>query len=504
LEYWNGREWISLCQGDDPCADLDAENGYTLCSPATVANLPSRIQWYAAESGGSSLAPAHTLAAGEHTLYAGNCEGAAARIPVRVNVVSCAAITPANSRVTTYMNVMYDFQRQELEAYVTGGGQVTAWQWQVSKTRTGTYTDISGATQSTYTVEPHFINAYPGAANDELFFKCKLFNPATPAGVVQTDANALGIEFIHTEGTGYGESGGVKYLDIESGNAAAPYNGKLRIALLNVGANEDNKNFGDFYQWARIADGHQVTEWKKNSSRVNTIGTAAEWGVSFATSAVAVRSASQVYTNYTTDTYAGQPTPATRNFIPSVSDWGEQSTASNARWGNSSNTRAAAANSLTSGTGRIAWSFPNNNVCPTGWRVPSRFELWDMYRGSGSDNPVNETANPYGAITGTTTTAGSGPLNNGWRFRVSANNAYGGVIITNANDEKVFLPAAGFRNYSNGALTYGGSYGYYWSSTYNNTANTYSLSFYNTHVYAGSNGNSARADGFSVRCIAEF
>jgi len=60
------------------------------------------------------------------------------------------------------------------------------------------------------------------------------------------------------------------------------------------------------------------------------------------------------------------------------------------------------------------------------------------------------------------------------------------------------LPFAGGRVRDIGAFLYGGSYGYYWSSSPSGT-NGYYLYFGSSSIDP-SNGN-IRADGFSVRCF---
>jgi uncharacterized protein (TIGR02145 family) len=62
------------------------------------------------------------------------------------------------------------------------------------------------------------------------------------------------------------------------------------------------------------------------------------------------------------------------------------------------------------------------------------------------------------------------------------------------------LPAAGRRLNPNGALSNRGSNGVYWSST-EISGNAYKLYFYSNIVNPANNSN--RANGFSVRCIAE-
>jgi uncharacterized protein (TIGR02145 family) len=64
----------------------------------------------------------------------------------------------------------------------------------------------------------------------------------------------------------------------------------------------------------------------------------------------------------------------------------------------------------------------------------------------------------------------------------------------------LYLPAAGYRYYSNGALSNRGYSGYYWSTRKGDTSSAYYMNFASsgTGMY-----DSTRASGFSVRCIVE-
>jgi uncharacterized protein (TIGR02145 family) len=62
------------------------------------------------------------------------------------------------------------------------------------------------------------------------------------------------------------------------------------------------------------------------------------------------------------------------------------------------------------------------------------------------------------------------------------------------------LPAAGYRGSSNGALSYRGNNGYYWSSSEGGILNAWSLGFNSFDAYTLSY---YRTYGLSVRCIAE-
>jgi uncharacterized protein (TIGR02145 family) len=131
-----------------------------------------------------------------------------------------------------------------------------------------------------------------------------------------------------------------------------------------------------------------------------------------------------------------------------------------------------------------AWNFDEdspvkvtaNDPCPTGYRVPTRDE-W-----------VGVVANNTESRTGTF---------------ASINTNYGSAVHygPDASTKLLTLPAAGYRNSSNGgAQQRRGKLGYYWSSTEAGSG-AYHLFFNPSTVIPASSG--IRGNGFSVRCIAE-
>ncbi len=173
--------------------------------------------------------------------------------------------------------------------------------------------------------------------------------------------------------------------------------GATRVATSST----DTLAYGDLYQWGRGADGHQC----RNSA--------------------------------TTTTLSSTDQPGHANFILApvvISDW-----------------RSPQKNYLWQGVNGV------NNPCPTGYRLPTYFEL-EQERTSWSQN------NSDGAF--------SSPLK---------------------------LPMAGQRHYRFGYLNDVGSYGAYWGSTWNST-NACTLNFNN-----GGDGWSynPRATGIPVRCIKD-
>jgi uncharacterized protein (TIGR02145 family) len=107
----------------------------------------------------------------------------------------------------------------------------------------------------------------------------------------------------------------------------------------------------------------------------------------------------------------------------------------------------------------------DNNVCPSGWRIPNEAEIQNLIA-SGSQ----------------------------WTTRNGVNGR-----IFGSGDNTIFLPAVGYRSFS-GTLTVVGLYGGYWSSTQDNSNDAYYLNFSNNNAFRGRLG---RNIGYSVRCVAD-
>ena len=495
LQIWNGDKWISLCANAGNCSAIVfpiPASTYTLCTGATFSDLTAstggKVLWYNAATGGTAHADTETLTTGA-TYYAEECVDicvSPTRYPVTVTLGDCTA-APGISNITTYTNVMYDFQHQTLEAYYSGGIP-TKYQWQVSKDNV-TFNDIQGAPNSNfYTVPAHFADSYfPATDNaDSLFFHCILSNSRGNS----TTNNSLNILFINTGTSGYGiDENGVRYLTIQKGangnKDGATTSGRMKIALLNLGQsqnfdgsyNNDAGDLGDFYQWGRVADGHQKTVWSKNASHVNIID---PMSGTLNTTSLPVPTGSQSYD--INGQIKNDGLGYYGNFITTSSSPYDWNKSVNNLWGDGSSSNS---DPRISDIALSLWTYANN-PCRGNWSVPSSWNMWDIYNGTGSDTSPTPTN-----YTGTV---------NKWVWHNNSANVIGGVIITNKDGEKVFLPAAGNRGYGSGSLSLVGTNGDYWDSSAASSNNASSLVFTNTSVDTG--GANSRGFGYSVRCVA--
>jgi uncharacterized protein (TIGR02145 family) len=121
-----------------------------------------------------------------------------------------------------------------------------------------------------------------------------------------------------------------------------------------------------------------------------------------------------------------------------------------------------------------------NDPCPPGYKVPTMTQWRSIFNG-GTGNPTYATIN-------TANTHNSWSLYSGGGTK----GAYSGSTL--------FLPAAGYRYYSDGSRRTAGSTGYYWSST---QYSPYAYYLYFTGDDVGLGYYTNRAHGSSVRCVAE-
>ncbi|MDR1372590.1 MAG: hypothetical protein LBJ17_05625 [Dysgonamonadaceae bacterium] len=474
VETWNGVEWILACECNGITFPAFSAS-YSFCADqnATISDLTEKVDrdvsWYYSETGSYKYASDDVLDA--QTVYwaeqsIGNCVSPT-RTPVSVNIYSCGNAV-SSVRNTTFTNVMYDFQHQTLEAYDNSYlvPTITDVIWEYSTDNGSTFSPVPDAPNSAFfTVPAHFADA---------FF--------------------------------YGSDGKT---------AAKGSNTLLKVALLNLGQsadwdgrsptdtgeppvytfNGDAGDLGDFYQWGRVADGHQNTVWRKGPTyKIDSI--LPMTGGANNTSAVVDRQASGITYNINHQLDTSNDDTYKSSFISqnNIGDWGDAIGQFTPYWGDASNYSSRTADISLAG-----WTYRDNNPCPSGWRVPSGYNFWDLKGGVGTDQPSG--SNYY-----------SVSEDNNWAWRApyyfpgysSTLTIMGGVLVTNADGEILYFPTSGFRESQTGLHKNVSEHCAYWSSTsYNSTyPNVIVLSFYNNSLYAG-NGSYTRSYGLPVRCVAD-
>jgi len=207
--------------------------------------------------------------------------------------------------------------------------------------------------------------------------------------------------------------------------------------------------YGDLYQWGRQADGHQL----RSAKAVNG-GTTSR--------AIFYDSNSQIPVG---DKWYGVPV----YFTDGALDWHGNGVDEN--------------DHLWDGT------YLANNPCPTGWRLPTTHEWLSIV--NNVDNGVSIPTTGYTSSSGNT-----------WQWAPFNGYSNPGYLVTpsGSSEAMLFLPAAGYRLHNSGSISMMNVIGYYWSSSpYINTANN--VYFTSTQVIPGN--SNYRANGFSIRCVAE-
>ena len=499
VETWSGFAWITACAPPDCSSTVfPALNAsYDFAAGATVADLIDAIggdvQLYNAATGGAQYNLSDPLNTAL-TYYAeqkiGDCTNPN-RVPVAVTI-STAPVS-GTCKIDACVTGMYDFQYQTLTAYGTTGGAATQWQWYVKRRGDTEYKLIPNATAVSYTIPANFVRdvfrtMYSGTDNnDGVVFKVEVWNALnTPDTRISTTATTeLDIEFIDTYGNDYAE------LNANYDKAGNPATGiGLKIAYLNLGQDRDQDgtqnacDFGDLYQWGRWRDGHENITWTKDINRNIVFDDATK--------------VNQILNNLTSSGYD--------NNTPALEGGNQfyQVTAAGYTGKFLINNRPFGGTWTPNDPYQYLWALQasgaktkaSNDPCPSGWRVPTRFELGALFKGT------PDTGDPRTVVTPENTWT--------WRTNIDDSRVAGGMIVTYGNgsdkSRRIFMPATGMRS-NDGTLYNGAKLGYCWSSTYGMDTITYPNGAYNLS-FSFSNVNAAygvsdNVYGFSVRCVKE-
>ena len=492
LEFWNGTTWISLCS--DAMPDCSAtvypalNSSYDFLTGATIADLIAAIgdnvQLYDAVTDGNLYDNPSTLLNPALTYYVEQKIGLCTRrVPVAVTI-STAAVS-GSATIDACVTVMYDFQYQTLAVYGTGGGAPTQGQWSVKRRgeADSEYKPIPNANGVSYKIPANFVRdvfrkMYSGTDNnDGVVFKVVVWNVLnTPATRVSTtSATEFDVEFIDTYGNDP-EDGVALNANYNKAGNPVPYYG-LKFAYLNLGVERDKDgynacDFGSLYQWGRITDGHEKITWTKDSNHNIAFDAATQNNQK---SALDLTGDDDYDSNPLALAGFGDPFYQVAKegykdkflYNNATAVWNTVNTTYQYFWATSS------------------YAKTSNDPCPTGWHVPTAYEFGAIYSGT----PLNNTCT--------------------WRSNipigVNTSRIAGGYIVTYGDgsdkSKRIFMPAVGYRDDSDGTLGYTGSIGDYWSSTYSLTMGAYIMGFDIGGVGAG-DGN-GEAYGFSVRCVAE-
>ena len=171
--------------------------------------------------------------------------------------------------------------------------------------------------------------------------------------------------------------------------------------------------------------------------------------------------------------------------VPSSALWTDTSYTAPHAYYNNNTTYGAYYNWYTAtagtGTNSVSSGDASSSICPKGWRLPK-------------GTPGTGT-NEFAVVAGLTST--NVAANTSYWSSLSSPSFANNALTVNG----VTFPAAGYVSTSNGSLYNAGSYGYYWSSTANNSDRAYSLFFYSGR-FSPANDYSYKYAGLSVRCVA--
>jgi uncharacterized protein (TIGR02145 family) len=176
----------------------------------------------------------------------------------------------------------------------------------------------------------------------------------------------------------------------------------------------------------------------------------------------------------------------------------------------------------------VKWATCNVNGVGTFAATPEsagKFYQWNRKKAWAATGDVSGWGTSSSTLNGTEWEISEEPSPAGWRVPVYneflklletqkvtnewtiQNGVSGRKFTDKTTGASLFLPATGYRRYSDGKLDGAGTQGYYWGTIDNNYNDPYSLRFSNTDANVNLSNNYtgyiSRVSGFSVRCVSD-
>jgi uncharacterized repeat protein (TIGR02543 family) len=267
---------------------------------------------------------------------------------------------------------------------LTPSEATVSYQWRSAATAAGTYSNITGATSSTYTLATTDLGKY---------IKVVATGTGSYTGIVTSSATAVilgNVTFNYngssvTYGTVQNATTGKVWLDRNLG--------ATRVAQTSI----DYLAYGDSFQWGRPDDGHQLINWTNSSYGVRVNGT----------------QSGQV----------ANVVPGTNTFIIPEYDWSSIDSDGAIRSAN--------------------WSkIDGTSICPTGFRVPTDAELTAERMSWSSNNLAGAFASPLKLTVAGWRYHGDDSLvhasSYGLYWSSSINNTYSSYLLFQVGDADIF------------------------------------------------------------------
>ena len=450
--------------------------------------------------------------------------------PARVVVVNQPCPKPHQSLfTTTYVGAMYDFQMQRFYIIFSpddpDAAAPIAWQWQwaifnsdnppsQAQARWNDIPDGAGDTFTSVTIAGNRHHHASWVLPANFIHRAEIRNAFAAADTGYNRPNVVYFRAVITDHNGYrhtqpvsnrfpvlfvpttdkygnfldgfGIYRSIRYARMNSGSGVGAHT--IYVMLQNLGANRYDGGLGSLYQWGRhtTTDEHHRIGWTtriidrqnvfdRDTNNQPTLDTTTPKGQEI-TSPVMARGATPVSTGNVAEVFTHQvldTAPHVNHFIHTnpITDWGGRDPNIWGRKGIYVTQNSALTGRANAPATLEQWENPFNNPCPPGWRVPSRWEWWDLHRGTGSS--VNSIPNTGSEEMGYVPTDDTNHIHWGsWQGfpNHATSEILGAVIVRNtANRDNnagatIILPTVGVRNALAGEHKER-LYGYYWTST---------------------------------------